>query len=382
VIIPIDPSLAHAKAMAGLRLIDVREAHETALGYATGAELIPQNLLLASLANSPRDQSIALICQGGVRSQASAAVLESAGFHQIYSVVGGSLAWQAAGLPWQQASGFSSEELQRYARQLLLPELGIAGQTKLRDARVLLVGAGGLGSPCALYLAAAGVGQLKLADGDQVDLSNLHRQVLHSTESVGQDKTASASARLQALNPHVRVTALPQLGADTIDAAMANCDLVIDGSDNFPTRFLIADACVKNRLPLVYGAVLRFDGQVSVFKGSSDRSGESPCYRCLFPHPPPPEFAPSCAEAGVLGVLPGIIGSLQALEAIKLITGIGRSLNGSLLTFSGHDSQFRQIRIPRDPNCPACAPGVVIHYPSSETNNIDAYCATSFNTSS
>jgi molybdopterin/thiamine biosynthesis adenylyltransferase len=245
-----------------------------------------------------------------------------------------------------------------------------------------LIGAGGLGSPCALYLAAAGVGQLTIADGDQVDLSNLHRQILHSTGSVGQDKTASAIDRLQALNPHVRVNALSQLSAVNIDAAMSNCDLVIDGSDNFPTRFLIADACVKNRLPLVYGAVLRFDGQVSVFKGSSDNSGQSPCYRCLFPQPPPPEFAPSCAEAGVLGVLPGIIGCLQALEAIKLITGIGRSLNGSLLTFSGHDSQFRQIRIPRDPNCPACAPGALIHYVSLETNHADNYCATSFNTSS
>ncbi len=360
----VTPLKAYAACTQDAWLIDVREANETNLGHAEGAHLIPRAALADELLRLALDKAAAilLICQSGVRSIAAAQELGLAGFVSVQSVAGGSIAWQAAGLPWTSRGALSTDEQQRYSRQLLLPELGLQGQEKLKQAKVLLVGAGGLGSPAALYLAAAGVGTLAISDGDTVDLSNLHRQILHRTGAIGVAKTASAAAQLVALNPLVRVLELPALDAANIDELLPTFDIVVDGSDNFATRFLVADACVKHKKPLVYGAVLRFEGQASVFLGPADASGAAPCYRCLFPAPPPPEYAPSCAQAGVLGVVPGVIGTLQATEAIKLITGIGSVLSGRLLLFDAKNMRFREISIPRDPQCPSCAPGAVISY--------------------
>ncbi|MDX2194724.1 MAG: molybdopterin-synthase adenylyltransferase MoeB [Gemmatimonadales bacterium] len=244
----------------------------------------------------------------------------------------------------------SPPELRRYARHLILPEIGPEGQTRLAAARVLLVGAGGLGSPAALYLAAAGVGTLTIADGDAVDDTNLQRQVLHGTAAVGRPKVASAAERLRDLNPHVRVVPLAErLTAATARALVAAHDVVLDGSDNFPTRYLLNDACVLERRPLVYGSILRFEGQLALFATPG-----GPCYRCLFADPPPPELVPSCADAGVVGALPGVIGAMQALEAIKLLCGIGTSLAGRLLLFDGLAARWREIAVRRDPGCPAC----------------------------
>jgi sulfur-carrier protein adenylyltransferase/sulfurtransferase len=372
IVTQIEPAQALLQQRRGALLVDVREANETALGHALHALLVPRAQLQKSLQDwqiAP-DAALLLMCQSGVRSQAAAAELLAAGFTQVSSVNGGFNRWRAENLPQQQSNDLSDAQRARYSRQLLLPEFGAAGQMRLAQAKVLLIGAGGLGSPAALYLAAAGVGTLAIADGDTVELSNLHRQILHRTEAVGVAKTASASKTLGALNPTVNVLPLPAISVDNVDALIPQFDLVLDGSDNFPTRFLIADACVKHKKPLIYGAVLRFDGQVSVFLGSADPSGAAPCYRCLFPAPPPPESAPSCAEAGVLGVLPGVIGTLQATEAIKLLTGIGTSLSGRLLLFDAKHMRFREIRVPRDPNCPSCKDGTVIQY--QETGG---YCA-------
>ncbi len=360
----VTPVQAYAACAQGAWLIDVREANETSLGHAHNARLIPQAVLNSELQRLAVDPAcvMMLICQSGVRSCAAATSLRAAGFTSVHSIAGGSLAWQAAGLAWNSEGTLSAAEQQRYSRQLLLPEFGLSGQEKLKQAKVLLIGAGGLGSPAALYLAAAGVGTLGISDGDTVDLSNLHRQILHRTNTIGTAKTSSAAAQLHALNPLIQVLELPALSATNIDELMHGFDIVVDGSDNFATRFLVADACVKHKKPLVYGAVLRFEGQVSVFLGTSDATGTAPCYRCLFPAPPPPEHAPSCAQAGVLGVVPGVIGTLQATEAIKLITGIGSTLSGRLLMFDAKNMRFREISVPRDSHCPSCAPGSVISY--------------------
>lgn len=242
------------------------------------------------------------------------------------------------------------DEKLRYHRQLILPELGVAGQQRLRDASVFLVGAGGLGSPAALYLAAAGVGRIGLADSDRVELSNLHRQILHGTADIGERKTASARARLEALNPDVEVVEHPvRLTSDNALDVLRGWDVVVDGSDNFPTRYLVNDACVLLGIPLVYGAIFRFDGQASVFAAEG-----GPCYRCLFRDPPPPGLVPGCAEAGVLGALPGIVGSIQAAETIKLIAGIGAPMIGRLLLIDTFGAEYRTLEIRRDPDCPVC----------------------------
>lgn len=247
-------------------------------------------------------------------------------------------------------TSLSHEELLRYSRHLTLPEVGLAGQSKLKGARVLLVGAGGLGSPAALYLAAAGVGTLGVVDFDLVDRSNLQRQILHGTSDIGTAKTDSARKRLEDVNPHVSVqTFAERLSSANALEILKSFDVIVDGSDNFPTRYLVNDACVLLGKPLVYGAVFRFDGQVSVFWAKT-----GPCYRCLYAEPPPPDLVPSCAEGGVLGVLPGIIGSLQALETIKLITGVGETLIGRLLLFDGRRMQFRELALEKDPDCPVC----------------------------
>ncbi|MBA3930656.1 MAG: molybdopterin biosynthesis protein MoeB, partial [Xanthomonas sp.] len=246
---------------------------------------------------------------------------------------------------------------ERYSRHLLLPEVGVAGQQRLQQAKVLMIGAGGLGSPAAFYLAAAGVGQLRIADDDVVDRSNLQRQILHTEARIGTPKVASAQATLAALNPRTQVDAVAErVTADNVERLLEGVDVVLDGADNFPARYLLNDACVKLGKPLVYGAVQRFEGQVSVFDAGRHR-GEQPCYRCLFPEPPPPEFAPNCAEAGVLGVLPGVIGLLQATEVIKLLLGAGETLAGRLLHFDALAMRFRETRLRHDPDCPVCAAG-------------------------
>lgn len=260
----------------------------------------------------------------------------------------------------------SHEELLRYSRHLLLPEVGVEGQRRLRAARVLVVGAGGLGSPAALYLAAAGVGAIGLADFDRVDLTNLQRQILHGTPDVGRPKLASAADRIGQLNPGVTVEPHPvRLSRENARGIIAQYDLVLDGSDNFPTRYLVNDACVMLRRPYVYGSIFRFEGQASVFALE-----DSPCYRCLYPEPPPPGLVPTCAEGGVLGVLPGVIGSIQALEAIKLILGAGESLAGRLLLFDALRLRFRELRLRRDPGCPVCGDAPTIH----ELIDYEAFC--------
>ncbi|WP_315389515.1 molybdopterin-synthase adenylyltransferase MoeB [uncultured Stenotrophomonas sp.] len=355
------PEHAHQRALHGALLIDVREAHERATGMAEGARGITQGDLQSEPATQlpALDREILLICQSGKRSLDTAAFLHDLGYTHVASVHGGTTAWRAAGLPLVQPLQSDDERdfNERYSRHLLLPQVGVAGQQTLLGARVLLLGAGGLGSPAAFYLAAAGVGHLRIADDDVVDRSNLHRQILHTDASVGQPKVLSARERLLALNPRLDVDAVQaRVTSDNIDALLEGVDVVLDGSDNFPLRYLLNDACIKHGIPLVYGAVERFTGQVSVFDAGRQR-GHAPCYRCLFPEPPPPEFAPNCAEAGVLGVLPGMVGLLQATEVLKLLLGIGEPLAGRLLTFDALAMRFREIRLAPDAACPVCAPG-------------------------
>ena len=334
-------------------LIDVRDGDELAAGKPAGAVAIPLAAIAARIAElvPDRDAAVLLSCASGARSLRAAAALRELGYSRVASVEGGFVRWSAEGLPIDSGV-LDADAAQRYSRHLLLAEVGLAGQEKLSRARVALVGAGGLGSPSALYLAAAGIGMLTLIDDDTVDKSNLQRQVLHTDARVGMAKTESARIALNALNPRVSIVAREQrLRANNVEALIRDHDVLIDGADNFVTRYLLSAACLRLRIPLVYGAVHRFTGQVSVFDG---RRADAPCYRCLFPEPPAAADAPNCAEAGVLGVLPGIIGLLQANEAIKLLLGIGQPLVGRLLCFDALAATFRELRLARDPNCPGC----------------------------
>jgi molybdopterin/thiamine biosynthesis adenylyltransferase/rhodanese-related sulfurtransferase len=354
----ITPAEAKALQAAGAPLLDVRDAEEHALGMAAGARAAPRARLEASPLEFVADQAAALllVCGSGKRSYLAAEALAAQGFTRLYSIEGGMAAWGAAGLPMAPA-GEDADFMDRYSRHLLLPQVGLAGQRRLAASRVLLVGAGGLGSPAAYYLAAAGVGSLRIVDDDRVERSNLQRQILHRESGIGAPKVASASEALQALNPRTRIEPVDaRLGADNVVALLEGVDVVLDGADNFPTRYLLSDACVALAKPLVYGAVHRFEGQVSVFDAGRQR-GVAPCYRCLFPDAPRPEDAPNCAEAGVLGVLPGIIGLLQATEALKLLLGIGEPLVGRLLHVEALGMRFRETRLRPDPSCRACAAG-------------------------
>ncbi|MFA6987209.1 MAG: molybdopterin-synthase adenylyltransferase MoeB [Arenimonas sp.] len=358
VIIEISPASAREMQERGARLIDVREPDEHALGVPAGALAVPRAALEAEPAehHPERDESLLLICGSGRRSLLAAQALAEKGYCRLYSVVGGFAAWQAARLP-VQGSQQDADFLERYSRHLRLPQVGLDGQKALEKARVLVVGAGGLGSPAAFYLAAAGVGFLRLVDDDVVDRSNLQRQILHTDDRIGRPKVESATQSLQALNPRTRIDAQAvRLSAENIEALISDVDVILDGADNFPTRYLLSDACVNLAKPLVYGAVHRFEGQVSVFDAGRHR-GEAPCYRCLFPEAPSAEVAPNCAEAGVLGVLPGIIGLLQATEALKLILELGESLSGRLLHFDALAMRFRETRLRPDPDCAVCAVG-------------------------
>ncbi|MCD9045683.1 molybdopterin-synthase adenylyltransferase MoeB [Luteimonas sp. MHLX1A] len=356
----ITPREALRRQRAGARLVDVREQHERELGMADGATGIALGELDARIAGAAPEagDELLLICQSGARSLQGAQRLQALGYHRLASVVGGTSRWQAEGLPMAAPAAHVDLDFhERYARHLRLPEVGVEGQRRLERAHVMMVGAGGLGSPAAYYLIAAGVGRLRIVDDDVVDRSNLQRQILHTDARIGHAKVASAAAALSALNPRARIEPVAErVTSANVEALLEGVDVVIDGADNFPVRYLVNDACVKLGKPLVYGAVHRFEGQTSVFD-TGGRRGEAPCYRCLFPEPPPPEAAPNCSEAGVLGVLPGVIGLLQATETLKLLLGIGEPLRGRLLHFDALAMRFRETRLAADPDCPLCAPG-------------------------
>lgn len=345
--------LAGRLERGGAVLVDVREADEYDSGAIEGARLIPRGVLESSIAAQIPDPAtpVVLYCEVGARSAFAALTLEQMGYRDVVSLQGGFQRWKEAGLPWSMPAGLSREQRRRYSRHTLLSEVGEEGQQRLLSSRVLLVGAGGLGSPAALYLAAAGVGTLGIIDDDVVELSNLQRQILHTVDRIGRPKVESAREALRGINPDVTVEAYGErLTAGNVLEVMSGYDVVVDGGDNFPTRYLVNDASLHLRIPVVHGAIFRFEGQASVFHPYA-----GPCYRCLFPLPPPPELAPSCAEAGVLGVLPGIIGSLEAMEAIKLLLGIGEPLVGRLLTYDALTQEFRLLTMRRNPECPACA---------------------------
>jgi molybdopterin/thiamine biosynthesis adenylyltransferase/rhodanese-related sulfurtransferase len=357
-IVELSPEQAYERLQSGALLLDAREDGERAAGMAEGAMGVSKSRLEADPGIWLPDLAaeIVFICVVGGRSLHCARLLQSRGYTRIFSIAGGTTRWKAAGLPMTEPTA-DADFLERYSRHLRLSEVGLDGQRKLAAARVALIGAGGLGSPAALYLAAAGIGHITLIDDDLVDRSNLQRQVLHRDADIGTPKVESGCRTLAALNPHVVVEPKrTRLLAGNVERLLGGHDVVIDGSDNFSTRYLANDACVRLGLPMVYGAVQGFDGQVSVFWPA--REGGS-CYRCLFPEPPPPEFAPNCAEAGVLGVLPGVIGLLQATEAIKLILGIGELLSGTLLRFDALGMRFNRLRLLRDPACPRCGDGVM-----------------------
>lgn len=340
-------------------VIDIREHDEWVQGHLPGAHHLSRSYLELQIeALEPdREAAIVLYCAGGVRSLLAAHNLQELGYNQVYSMRGGFNGWKNAGLDFDVPRFLRPDQRERYARHLILPDLGESGQIKLLDARVLLIGAGGLGSPAALYLAAAGVGTLGIIDYDDVDRSNLQRQILHGESTVGQPKVESASQRLKDLNPDVHVIGYRQpLAADNALEIMRGYDVVLNGSDNFPTRYLVNDACHFLGIPLVDASIFMFEGQVTVYRPEDPAHGieGGPCYRCLYPDPPPPGEVPSCAEAGVLGVLPGIVGSIQAVEAIKLITGIGEPLVGRLLMYDALDQSFRSLNVQRDPTCPLC----------------------------
>jgi molybdopterin/thiamine biosynthesis adenylyltransferase/rhodanese-related sulfurtransferase len=333
--------------------VDVREQDEWDEGHIPGAVHVPRGHLESKIEAAAPDkaQPVVVYCAGGSRSAFAAKTLEELGYETVASLAGGFTDWERSGFPTQMPRTLGPEQRSRYSRHLLIPEVGIEGQLKLLQSRVLLIGAGGLGSPASLYLAAAGVGTLGIIDDDRVDASNLQRQIAHSTQTLGDWKVDSAKATLEVLNPDVDVvTYKERLTSENVDRILADgWDVILDGADNFPTRYLVNDASVWHDVPVVHGSIYRFEGQVTVFK-----PGVGPCYRCLFPQPPPPELAPSCAEGGVLGVLPGIVGSLQTNETIKLLLGIGEPLVGRLLLFDALETEFSEVKLRRDPACPVC----------------------------
>jgi molybdopterin/thiamine biosynthesis adenylyltransferase/rhodanese-related sulfurtransferase len=352
VLLEIGAARAHERLAAGDPpvLVDIRELWELERGRIADSVHIPMRELDEKL-EPYRKRSIVLYCAHGNRSLRAAKALSERGYGAVVSLAGGIDAWGKAGLPLELPAGLDESQQVRYSRHVLIPEIGVQGQKRLLDAQVLLVGAGGLGSPAALYLAAAGIGRLGIVDDDVVDESNLQRQVLHSTAELGESKVESGARRLQGLNPDVEVVSYGErLTAENIDGILRESwDVVVDGADNFPTRYLLNDASVWHGVPVVHGSIFRFEGQATVFA-----PGRGPCYRCLFPEPPPPELAPSCAEGGVLGVLPGVIGSIQGAEALKLVLGIGEPLIGRLLLYDALAGTFDEVAVRRDPACPVC----------------------------
>ena len=334
-------------------LVDVREKDEWRQGFVPGAVHLPRGFLeMQAEAKLPdRKAKIVVYCAGGIRSAFAAKALTELGYEQVESANPGFVRWKDLGYPVDRPADLTAAQQERYSRHILLPEVGERGQEKLLRARVLLLGAGGLGSPAGLYLAAAGVGTLGIVDNDAVDASNLQRQVMHGTDRVGTPKVESAVRTLSNLNPDVKVIPFDErLTSANVDRIFdQGWDVIVDGLDNFPTRYLVNDASVWKNIPVVHGSIFRFDGQVTTFW---PRKG--PCYRCLYPEPPPAHLAPSCAEAGVLGILPGVVGTIQATEAIKILLGAGEPLAGRLLTYDSLKMQFRTLKLRRDPSCPVC----------------------------
>jgi len=356
----IDPAAAEAR-LGDATFLDVRELDEYEQGMIPGAVFVPRGHLESQAENKlpDKDAPIVVYCAGGTRSAFAADTLQQLGYTDVVHVIGGFGRWKNEGRPWITPVVLTPEQRNRYNRHVLLPEVGEAGQQKLLESKVLLLGAGGLGSPAALYLAAAGVGTLGIVDMDVVDASNLQRQILHNMDRIGERKVDSAKKTLTMLNPDVDVVTYDvRFGADNVLDIIDGYDVVLDGTDNFPTRYLLNDATVLKRIPVVHGSIFRFEGQVTVFDPY-----RGPCYRCMLPEPPPPELAPSCSEAGVLGVLPGIVGSIQALETIKLLLDLGDPLRGRLLAYDALEQSFRTFKVRRDPTCPTCgddAPPIVI----------------------
>jgi sulfur-carrier protein adenylyltransferase/sulfurtransferase len=348
----IDLDAARREIAAGVKLIDVRERNEWDESHIEVAEHVPQGELIEridELAPDPAERLL-LHCRTDNRSAKMAAELAELGYDNVGVIEGGIVAWERAGLPTRSDSGLTREQRMRYSRHTLLDEVGVEGQRKLLDAKVLLLGAGGLGAPAALYLAAAGIGTIGIVDDDVVDESNLQRQVIHNTERVGIPKTASARMTIEALNPDVEVIEhRTRLDASNILELIEPYDVIVDGADNFPTRYLLNDASVRLGKPVVSASILGFDGQISTFVPH-----EGPCYRCLYPVPPPPELAPSCGANGVLGVMAGVMGLLQANEVIKLVAGIGEPLIGRLLLYESLGTRFTELKVKRDHECPIC----------------------------
>jgi molybdopterin/thiamine biosynthesis adenylyltransferase/rhodanese-related sulfurtransferase len=372
----ISPAEAASEIDAGgVVLVDTREPHEYEEVHIEGGRLVPPGILRDEIASvvPDRSQRVVLYCRSGNRSGKAAEEMAELGYEDVANVAGGILAWQEQGLPVVEAEGLTPEQRMRYSRHTLIPEVGVDGQIKLLNAKVLLIGAGGLGSPAALYLAAAGIGTLGIVDDDLVDESNLQRQVIHNTERVGIPKTESARRSIEALNPDVNVVEhRTRLDASNVLEIIKDYDVLVDGADNFPTRYLVNDASVRLRKPVVSASILTFDGQVSTFVPY-----EGPCYRCLYPTPPPAELAPSCSENGVLGVMAGIMGLLQANEVTKLVLGIGEPLVGRLLLFDALSTSFTELKVRRDPDCPICGPNAV-EIPESELGQFpdyEAFCA-------
>jgi sulfur-carrier protein adenylyltransferase/sulfurtransferase len=356
-------------------LIDTREPHEYQDAHLEGGKLVPPGLLADEIEAAAPDKSARTIlyCRSGNRSATATAQMQAMGYANVASMAGGILLWQEQGLPVVSASGMSAEQRERYSRHTLLPEVGVDGQLKLLNAKVLLLGAGGLGAPTALYLAAAGIGTLGLVDDDVVDASNLQRQVIHNTERIGMPKTESARLYIEALNPDVNVVEHRiRLDASNILDVIRDYDVIVDGADNFPTRYLLNDASVRLRKPVVSASILSFDGQISTFVPY-----EGPCYRCLYTTPPPAELAPSCSANGVLGVMAGTMGTLQANEVIKLVLGVGEPLIGRLLLYEALGTRFTELKVRRDPDCPICGENAT-EIPESEMGKFpdyDAFCA-------
>src|SRR5829696_5538583 len=372
----IDPADAKQQGSNGAVLVDVRETDELAAGRIPGAKHVPRSYLESRIeaAVPDHDKHVILYCASGNRSAFAAQTLqELLGYEDVASMRGGITLWKDRGYDVEVPRALSPEQRERYSRHMLVPEIGLEGQMKLLDAKVLLLGAGGLGSPAALYLAAAGVGTLGIVDNDVVDLSNLQRQVAHSNERVGVPKVDSAEIAVHEINPDVKVEKYPvRLGADNIMEIIEGYDVIVDGLDNFPTRYLLNDASVRLQIPVVSASILGFEGQLSVF-----HPYEGPCYRCLYPTPPPAELAPSCGAAGVLGVLPGVMGLLQSVEVIKLITGAGETMAGRLLLYDALGTTFTELKVRRDPDCPICSrePEAISDDEMGVFPDYEAFCA-------
>ena len=372
----VDPREVHEHLGNGVVLVDVREAEEYAAGHIPGARHVPRSYLESRIegAVGDKDARLILYCASGQRSALAAHTLrELLGYDNVASMNGGIALWKDRGYEVEVPAAMTREQRERYGRHLLLPEIGVEGQAKLLNAKVLLLGAGGLGSPTALYLAAAGVGTLGIVDDDAVDLSNLQRQIIHTTDRVGVPKVDSAEQAIAQLNPDVKVVKYQKrLDASNVMEIIDGYDVIVDGLDNFPTRYLINDATVRTGIPVVSASILGFDGQLSVFKPY-----EGPCYRCLYPVPPPAELAPSCGANGVLGVLPGTMGLLQATEVVKLVTGAGEPLVGRLLLYEALSATFTELKVRRDPDCPICSrsPDEISDEEMGVFPDYEAFCA-------